>query len=59
MSLDKIPDFAANANKCEKCSTVQYCMPEETRMLEGKSANGGAPGSAKKNTKSTQRGREA
>jgi CRISPR-associated exonuclease Cas4 len=35
MSIDKIPDFAENPNKCEKCSTVQYCMPEETRMLEG------------------------
>lgn len=35
MSLDKIPDFAANPNKCEKCSTVQYCLPEETKMLEG------------------------
>lgn len=34
MSIDKIPDFAENPNKCEKCSTVQYCMPEETRMLE-------------------------
>jgi CRISPR-associated exonuclease Cas4 len=35
MTLDRIPDFADNPNKCEKCSTVQYCMPEETRMLEG------------------------
>jgi CRISPR-associated exonuclease Cas4 len=35
MSIDKIPDFAENPNKCEKCSTVQYCMPEETKMLEG------------------------
>lgn len=33
MTIDKIPDFAENRNKCEKCSTVQYCMPEETRML--------------------------
>lgn len=35
MSLDKIPDFADNPKKCEKCSTVQYCLPEETKMLEG------------------------
>lgn len=35
MSLDKIPDFAENPKKCEKCSTVQYCLPEETKMLEG------------------------
>lgn len=34
MSLERIPDFAKNSNKCEKCSTVQYCMPFETRMLE-------------------------
>lgn len=35
MAIDRIPDFTENRNKCEKCSTVQYCMPEETRMLEG------------------------
>lgn len=35
MAIDNIPDFADNPNKCEKCSTVQYCMPEETKMLEG------------------------
>lgn len=34
MSLDKIPDFADNPKKCEKCSTAAYCLPEETRMLE-------------------------
>lgn len=34
MTIECIPDFADNPNKCEKCSTVQYCMPEETRMLE-------------------------
>jgi CRISPR-associated exonuclease Cas4 len=34
MSLERIPDFAENPHKCEKCSTVQYCMPFETRMLE-------------------------
>ncbi len=35
MKIDRIPSFAANPNKCEKCSTVQYCMPEETKLLEG------------------------
>ena len=34
MTLDNIPDFVDNLNKCEKCSTVQYCLPEETKMLE-------------------------
>lgn len=38
MRLDSIPDFTANRNKCEKCSTVQYCMPLETEMLEGTEA---------------------
>jgi len=40
MRLDCIPDFTANRNKCEKCSTVQYCMPLETEMLEGAKAKG-------------------
>lgn len=35
MTLDRIPVFAENRNKCEKCSMVQYCMPEETELLEG------------------------
>ena len=34
MTLDNIPDFIDNPNKCKKCSTVQYCLPEETKMLE-------------------------
>lgn len=38
MTIDRIPDFAENRNKCEKCSTVQYCMPLETEMLEGAKA---------------------
>lgn len=38
MSLDKIPDFADNPKKCEKCSTAAYCLPKETRMLEGENA---------------------
>lgn len=35
MTLDCIPDFADNPKKCKKCSTVQYCMPFETMILEG------------------------
>jgi len=38
MTLDNIPDFIDNPNKCEKCSTVQYCLPEETKMLEKEDA---------------------
>lgn len=34
MTIDSIPDFADNSNKCDNCSTVQYCMPVETKMLE-------------------------
>jgi CRISPR-associated exonuclease Cas4 len=40
MRLYSIPDFTANQNKCEKCSTVQYCMPLETEMLEGQKQRG-------------------
>ena len=38
MTLDNIPEFVDNPNKCEKCSTVQYCLPEETKMLEKEDA---------------------
>jgi CRISPR-associated exonuclease Cas4 len=38
MRLDRIPDFADNPKKCEKCSTSAYCLPEETRMLQEESA---------------------
>jgi CRISPR-associated exonuclease, Cas4 family len=34
MTIDTIPDFADNPNKCKNCSAVQYCMPLETKMLE-------------------------
>ena len=34
-AVDHVPDFAQERNKCNKCSTVQYCMPEETELLEG------------------------
>lgn len=36
MTIDAIPDFADNPNKCKNCSVVQYCMPLETKMLEMK-----------------------
>ena len=26
--------FADNPNKCQRCRTVRYCMPEETGMLK-------------------------
>ncbi|WP_461457607.1 CRISPR-associated protein Cas4 [Methanothrix sp.] len=38
MTLDNIPEFVDNPKKCEKCSTVQYCLPEETKMLEREDA---------------------
>jgi len=34
-TVDRVPDFAQERNKCNKCSTVQYCMLEETELLEG------------------------
>lgn len=33
MTIDNIPPFTDNRNKCVKCSTRGYCMPEESRML--------------------------
>ena len=35
IAVDHVPDFAQERNKCNKCSTVQYCMPEDTELLEG------------------------
>ncbi len=34
MSVDSIPPFTDNPKKCESCSAREYCMPEETAMLE-------------------------
>lgn len=34
MSVDEIPAFSDNPNKCRKCSAVTYCMPYEARLLE-------------------------
>ena len=40
MTVDDIPPLVDNPNKCEKCSTRQYCMPAETAMLEPEKAEG-------------------
>jgi CRISPR-associated exonuclease Cas4 len=40
MSPDDIPPLTDNPNKCEKCSTREYCMPEETARLEPERARG-------------------
>jgi len=38
MSYGDIPPLVDNPNKCEKCSTRQYCMPHETAILEPEKA---------------------
>jgi CRISPR-associated exonuclease Cas4 len=40
MSPDTVPPLTDNPNKCEKCSARQYCMPEETAILEPEKAAG-------------------
>jgi len=40
MSPDDVPPLVDNPNKCEKCSTRQYCMPAETAILEPEKAEG-------------------
>ena len=40
MSPDDVPPLVDNSNKCEKCSTRQYCMPAETAILEPEKAEG-------------------
>jgi CRISPR-associated exonuclease Cas4 len=52
MSLQRIPDFAENPHKCEKCSTIQYCMPFETRMLELGRRSGRGKGRDKRRARS-------
>lgn len=34
MTADDIPPFVDNTAKCEACSTREYCLPEETALLE-------------------------
>jgi len=40
MTVDNIPPFTDNPNKCEKCSTREYCMPAETAKLEPERVRG-------------------
>ena len=40
MTVDDVPPLVDNPNKCEKCSTRQYCMPAETAILEPEKAEG-------------------
>jgi len=40
MTVDAIPPFTDNPNKCEACSARAYCMPEETAKLEPEKARG-------------------
>ena len=34
ISVDNIPPFTDNPEKCEACSAREYCLPEETARLE-------------------------
>ena len=40
VTSDSPPPFTDNPNKCEKCSTREYCMPAETAKLEPQKAEG-------------------
>lgn len=40
MTTNDIPPLTDNPNKCEKCSTREYCMPAETAKLEPEKARG-------------------
>lgn len=40
MTVDDIPPLTDNPSKCEACSAREYCMPEETAMLEPEKARG-------------------
>ena len=40
MSVDTIPPFTDNPNKCDGCSAREYCMPAETAQLEPDRARG-------------------
>ena len=33
LTVEEVPSFAKNLNKCKKCSTREYCMPEESKKL--------------------------
>jgi len=38
MTPEDVPALTDNPNKCEKCSTREYCMPHETAILEPEKA---------------------
>ena len=40
MSPETVPPLTDNPNKCEACSTREYCMPQETATLEPEKARG-------------------
>ncbi|AUX08204.1 CRISPR-associated protein Cas4 [Halalkaliarchaeum desulfuricum] len=40
MSINSIPSFTNNTNKCNGCSAREYCMPAETAQLEPERARG-------------------
>jgi CRISPR-associated exonuclease Cas4 len=40
MTVDTIPSFTDNPNKCEACSARTYCMPKETAKLEPEKVRG-------------------
>jgi CRISPR-associated exonuclease Cas4 len=40
MTVESVPSFTDNPNKCEACSAREYCMPEETARLEPQRAAG-------------------
>ena len=40
MSSGDVPPLTDNPNKCEKCSTREYCMPAETAKLEPERVRG-------------------
>ena len=39
-SPETVPPLTDNPNKCEACSTREYCMPQETATLEPEKARG-------------------
>lgn len=40
MTVEDIPPFTDNPNKCDACSARHYCMPGETALLEPEKAEG-------------------
>lgn len=40
VTFDEPPPLVDNPNKCEKCSTREYCLPRETAILEPHQAEG-------------------